>query len=457
MDNVTILNENTPKKFSMARFAAVKILNRYERSDSYIDKLLAFQLGREHLSQVDKALLTEIVNGVVRWRAKLDWVLTGFYFGEFHKCMNLVKNAMRVGLYQILFLDKVPVPAAINEAVEMIKHLQGEKAAGMVNAVLRNIARNLSNIRYPNIADDESFYYSIIHSHPKWLVKKWIEEFGVEETIKLMEANNEKPYTPLRVNTLKATSAEVLEIFTTKEVPHAHSKYLDSSILLYSPNINVAQSELFKLGKITIQDTAASLVCKLVNPKKEQTVIDLCSAPGGKTFYLSELMENTGKIISVDKYEAKLKLVDDGALRLGLTNIKTFYYDAREYKLDGGADIVLCDVPCSGTGTFSKKPDIKWKKEQEDIRKLNIMQKEIIENAAKLVKIGGVIVYSTCSIEKEENSEIIEWFLENHANFELDKAENYLSEEVCLNGYLQTFPQKHGIDGAFGARLIRKS
>ncbi len=456
MDNVTILNEKSQKKFSMARFAAVKILNRYERSDSYVDKLLSFQLGRENLSTVDKALLTELVNGVIRWRAKLDWVLTGFYFGEFHKCMNLVKNAMRVGLYQILFLDKIPVPAAIDESVEMIKHLQGDKAAGLVNAVLRNIARNLSNIRYPNIADDESFYYSVIHSHPKWIVKKWMADFGLEATIKLMEANNEKPYTPLRVNSLKTTSQEVLDIFTTKEVPHTHSKFLDSSILLHS-HINVAQSELFKLGKITIQDTAASLVCKLANPQKEQIVLDLCSAPGGKSFYLAELMENTGKVMSVDKYEAKLKLVDEGAVRLGLSNIKTYYYDAREYKLDGGADVVLCDVPCSGTGTFSKKPDIKWKKEQEDIRKLNVMQKEILENAAKLVKLNGTLIYSTCSIEKEENSEIIDWFLNNHSNFELDNAENFLPAEVCLNGYLQTFPQTHGIDGSFGARLIRKS
>jgi 16S rRNA (cytosine967-C5)-methyltransferase len=457
MSKVTINEEKRSKKFSQARFSAVKILNRYERSDSYVDKLLTYHLTKSELNPVDKSLLTELVNGVIRWRSKLDWVLTGFYHGDYHKCLNLVKNAMRVGLYQMLFLDKIPIPSAIDESVEMVKFLQGERAAGLVNGVLRNIARNINSIRYPKQEDDLNFYYSVIHSHPKWIVKKWLNQFGEEATVKLLETNNQKPYTALRVNSLKASVEEVTAIFQEKEIAFELSNFSSTGINLFSPNINIANTELFKQGKITVQDAAASSVVKLLNPTQDSFVIDLCAAPGGKSFFISELMANSGEILAIDKYDVKLKMLEDSAKRLGLTNIKTFYYDAKEYRTEKKADFVLCDVPCSGTGTFAKKPDIKWKKELEDINQLTKIQTAIINNAAQMVKIGGVLVYSTCSIEPEENMQIIEKFLQQNPNFELDRAENYLNPEICKDGYLQMFPHVHNTDGAFGARLIKKS
>lgn len=457
MNKVTVQDEKKDKKYSLARFAAVKILNRYERSDSYLDKLLAFQLGRNEFSPQDKNLLTEIVNGVVRWRAKLDWVLTGFYHGDYHKSINLVKNAMRVGLYQMLFLNRVPIPAAIDESVEIVKVLQGDKAAGLINAVLRNIARNIDKIRYPNDQDDIIFYLSIMHSHPKWLVKKWVENFGLEETKQLLEVNNNKPYIPIRINVMNSNFEEVTKIFEEKELPFEKSPYLENSVNLQSPNINIAQTELFKQGKITVQDTAASLVCKLLNPQENTLVYDLCAAPGGKTFFIGELMNNTGEIIAIDKYEQKVRLIEESGKRLGLKNIKTFYFDAKEYKNEKKGDYVLCDVPCSGTGTLQKKPDIRWKREQEDINKMIPLQREILANSAKLVAVGGALVYSTCSIEPEENYKNIEDFLAKNKNFELDRAEKYLDAELCKDGYFQAFPHLHNIDGAFGARLIRKS
>jgi 16S rRNA (cytosine967-C5)-methyltransferase len=452
------LSEKTQRVLNGPRFSAVKILNRYDRSDSYVDVLLNNELNKNDLSNLDKSLLTEIVNGVIRWRAKLDWVLNGFYHGEFQKCLNFVKNAMRVGLYQMLFLNRVPHSAAIDDSVEIVKHIQGDKAAGLVNGVLRNIARNIANIRYPSQTDDYPHYLGIIYSHPKWMTKRWLERFGNDDTIKLLESNNKIPKIPIRVNANNYTIEELAELFLDKSIPYSKVDKFDN-ILWLEQNINVAQSELFKNGKITIQDPSASLVPLLCNPKPNDLVIDLCSAPGGKTVYLAELMNNKGTIIALDKFANRLKLVDETAKRMGFTIIETKEADSRDFKLENKefANIVLVDAPCSGLGTLTKKPEIKWKREIEAIYDMAKLQYEILTNAAKLVKVGGAIIYSTCTIEPEENTQIIAKFLENNKNFVVDDASNYVNPEFTKDGFIQTLPHIHNIDGAFGARLIRKS
>jgi 16S rRNA (cytosine967-C5)-methyltransferase len=438
-----------------ARHLSVKILNRYDRSDSYIDKLVHQALKNEQLIPQDKALLTELVNGVIRWRAKLDWVLTGFYHGDYQKCLNLVKNAMRIALYQIMFLNRIPVPAAIYESVEIVKRIQGDKTAAIVNGVLRNIARNLENIRYPERNEDETYYYAILHSHPKWMVKRWIERYGIENTEILMRFNNQRPYVAVRVNTLKVNIDEIKSIFTQHNIVYRQTPYLLESLLLDSPKYDVSASELFRSGKIAIQDPSASLAAKLANPQPGDLVIDLCAAPGGKSFFLAELMINTGKIIALDKHQSKLRFITEGALRLGLDIIEVTDGDATDFKSNEKADIVFADVPCSGMGTISKKPDIKWKRELEDIHMLMQMQRQILTNAAKLVKINGAVIYSTCTIEPEENRKNIEWFLANNPDFELEDASKYLPSEVCSDGYYESMPYIHGLDGAFAARLIK--
>jgi 16S rRNA (cytosine967-C5)-methyltransferase len=212
---------------------------------------------------------------------------------------------------------------------------------------------------------------------------------------------------------------------------------------------------MFASGHIAIQDVSASMAALLSQAKPGMTVIDLCSAPGGKAFYVAELMENTGSIIALDKYEAKLRFLTDGAKRLGISILEAKTGDARSFEAEQ-ADIVLADVPCTGFGTLSKKPDIKWKREVDDIVKLLPLQKDILKNAASLVKPGGAIIYSTCTIEAEENEENIAWFLSTFPEFTLDSAEKYLPSEVCDQGYMKTLPGKHLTDGAFAARLIRR-
>lgn len=442
--------------FNSVRAKAVKILSRFERSDSYLDKLMEHELEDSELSFLDKSLLTELVNGVIRWRGKLDWVLTGFYFGDYQKNLNIVKNAMRVALYQIQFLDKIPLYASVNEAVELVKRLQGEKTAGMVNGVLRNIARNLEGVRYPVKEEDIVYYYSVIYSHPRWMVKRWLDRFGESETEKLLQRNNLRPHVPVRINMLKYSPRDFLFYLRENNIYHYHSQFSENSFNIKVPGRSVFSMELFQEGKITVQDTSATLATRLAAPVAGHTVLDLCAAPGGKSFYLAELMNDSGRVIAIDKYPSKLNFINKGAERLGLKSIETIAGDSEEISLEVQPDIVFADVPCSGLGTLSKKPDIKWKREREDITQLAEIQTKILENASNYIKPGGVIIYSTCTIETEENEDIINEFLKRHPEFELDPAEKYLPEAVCEDGYMKTLPHIHKIDGAFAARLVRK-
>jgi 16S rRNA (cytosine967-C5)-methyltransferase len=455
-ENITDNNEPSGY-FIGVRGAAVKILSRFERSDAYLDKLLNNELVNRDFNQMDKGLLTELVNGVIRWRWKLDWVLTGFYQGDYLKCLNVVKNSLRVGLYQILFLTKIPVSAAVNESVEIVKKIQGEKTAGLVNAVLRNIARNIENVRYPEREEDLQYYLSVFYSHPRWMVKRWLDRFGEQQAEALLSANNRRPFIPIRVNLMKASAEQIIQYFNENDISYFVSRYLPQSIIIKSPRLDIKSLRIFTDGIITIQDTSAALAAKLANPQPGQRVLDLCAAPGGKSFFLAELMKNQGRVIALDKYPSKLRFINEGAQRLGLDIINTKAEDASNVIFEEQFDIVFADVPCSGLGTISKKPDIKWKREREDIPQLQAIQRRILINAVNHVKPGGTIVYSTCTIEPEENTDNIKWFLETFPNFELDLAEKYLPSEVCKDGFLQTFSHIHYIDGAFAARLVKKN
>lgn len=454
MQQEEIIEEN--ENLKGPRVSAIRILSRFERSDAYIEKLIDFELKKGEIDTLDRNLFTEIVTGVIRWKARLDWVLNGFYIGDYMKCLNLVKNALRVALYQILFLDKIPVYAAINESVEIVKRLQGEKTAGIVNGVLRNISRNIENIRYPDINDDPAYYLSVMYSHPRWMVRRWLDRFGVETTEKLLTINNQRPYTPVRVNKLKTSVDEIKKFFDENGITYTVSELIPESLIINSSKTKLTQTDIFHNGMITVQDPSASMAVRLANPHKGISVLDVCAAPGGKTFYMAELMEDSGKIIALDKYNTKIKIVNEGTDRLGLTCIESFTADAKSFESEEQFDVVFADVPCSGLGTLRKKPDIKWKREREDIYSMAAVQYDIIDTIAKFVKPGGVLLYSTCTIEPEEDIMNVNKFLENHKEFTLDDAAKYLPEVVCLDGCMQTFPHVHGTDGAFAARLVKQ-
>lgn len=451
---VPITVHNVKDLYSGVRGLAVKILNRVERSDSYLERLLENEMRNSELVGPDKALLFELVHGVVRWMGRLDWVLNGFYKGQFSKAIPNLKNGLRVALYQILFLDRIPDHASVNEAVEFVKKLQGQKPADLTNAILRNIIRSKNAIRYPDPEEDLIGYLAAYYSHPSWMVKRYVARFGREEAEKLLNTNNEKPYLTLRINLLKTNIEEFRKLLDSVGLKYKSGKYFQEFIQLQNLT-NITAWEYFAKGYFNIQDESTGLACRLLDVSENMRVLDLCSAPGGKTAYITVMMKDKGEVVAIDKYESRLKLVEQNLKRLGISSVKPIAIDALEYK-DDLFDRVLADVPCTGTGTLSKKPDIKWKKDIFDLRKLNDLQYKLTCKAAEMVKPGGAFVYSTCSIEPEENFEIVKKFLDNHPDYKLDRADSkFPIDLVDENGCIQTLPHVHQMDGAFAVRIIR--
>lgn len=434
---------------------AVKLLNRIDRTDAYLDKLLEIELKNSNLAGPDKALLFEIVHGVTRWLGRIDWILNGFYKGQFSKCIPNIKNAMRVALYQILFLDKVPDYAAVNEAVEFVKKLQGQKSADLTNAVLRNIIRSKDSIRYPEEAEDLVAYLSAYYSHPTWLVKRWVNRFGREDTEKLLTANNSKPSLSLRINNLVSNTDELKGLLNKVELKYSDGKYLPEFVRMAALS-NIADWEYFQKGYFSVQDESTGFPIKLLDAKPGMRVLDLCAAPGGKTAFIADMMHNEGEIIALDRFESRLKILQKNLNRLKVTNVKTYTVDANEFQDETGFDRILVDAPCSGLGTLTKKPDLKWKRDLGDIRKIVNIQYDLLKKGASLLKTGGSIVYSTCTIEPEENFGIVSKFLSEHPDFKIINAGEFFPPDLLDgNGCVQTLPHIHGIDGSFAAKLIK--
>lgn len=437
------------------RGAAIRILSRVDRSDSYLDKLLEYELSQGDLGTTDKALLIEITSGVMRWQAKLDWILTGFYHGEYIKCITPVRNAMRTALYQILFIPKIPVQDALQESLEIIHRIKGERSASIVSSVLKTILRHINDIRYPDSRENPVFYNSVVLSHPQWLVKRWIERFGQAETEKLLAINNQRPRTTLRINSLKATAEQVTNWLCENKIANAPVELLKDQHLHISSLAHITSGELFKNGWVTLEDASTALALKLAAIQPEMSVIDLCSSPGTRAFHLAEKVGETGKVTAIDKYESRLRIIENEKKRLGITRLELRLGDATKYTQEEKADIVIVGTPSSNLGLLSRKPDIKWKREPEHLLQFASIQKEILKNAAKLVKDGGILLYTVRTFEPEETTHIAEWFLKEHPGFTLDPAEKYLSEEMCKDGFMQLFPHIHTTDGAFAARFLK--
>lgn len=443
-----------PKLYEGVRGIAVKLLNRIDRTDAYLDKLLEIEIKNSELTGQDKALLFEIVHGVTRWMLRIDWILNGFYKGQFSKCIPNVKNAMRVALYQILFLDKVPDYAAVNEAVDFVKKLQGQKPADLTNAVLRNIIRSKNAIRYLNPEEDLVGYFSTYYSHPGWLVKRWINFWGKDFTEALLIANNNKPTLTLRVNNIKAPKEELVRLLNSVDLKFTEGQYLPNFIRLANLS-NIQDWEYFAKGYFSIQDESTGFAPILLDVKPGMKVLDLCAAPGGKTAFLSEIMKNEGEIVAIDKFESRVKMLRNNLNRMGAQNVRLEVADAFEFE-EKEFDRVLIDAPCSGLGTLTKKPDIKWKRDLNDIRKLSNLQFEFLEKGASLLKTGGYLVYSTCTIDPEENFKVVQRFLLNHPEFKIENAKNIFPENlVDENGCVQTYPHIHLMDGAFAVKMLK--
>jgi 16S rRNA (cytosine967-C5)-methyltransferase len=443
------------------RSLAVKVLTRVERTDAYLDKLIDFEVrNADFLNEYDKSLLNEISHGVMRWMRRLDWFLNGFYRGNWEKAVPEIKNAMRVALYQILYLNKIPDYAAVNEATEFVKRFSTQRHGDVVNGLLRTIIRTKETLVYPTREIDEVNYLGIMQSHPNWLIRRWIQRFGFDDAEKLAESNNKRPILTLRINNLRTTRDEVITKLNEKGIATRICRNLHYFITVRLMS-KIYLDEDFQNGLYTVQDESAGLVSVLLAPNPGDIILDMCASPGGKTTHLSQLMRNNGKIIAVDKYDVKIKTLRANAVRLGCTNIEFIQDDAADFSSDiittQRFDKILLDAPCSGLGVLSKKPEIRWKRELKDIVYLSGVQMNMLENAVKYLKPGGVIVYSTCTTEPEENLEVISKFLELHPEFKIDDASKYVNKElVNTEGCIETFPYKHNMDGSFAARLVKQ-
>ena len=445
------------------RAISLDLLNRVEETDRHPDDLLSDSFKRyRHLTSLDRAFLTELTYGVLRWRGKLDWIIRHFAKIPFEKIESEMLNTLRLGLYQIFFLTKTPASAAVNESVELAKRIRGKGGGGFANAILRSAIREKETIPYPDERQDPALHIAITQSHPLWLVQRWIEKLGVEETVKICVANNRIPALTLRTNTLKIRREDLIEKLTEKGFISAPTPFSDDGVLL-KKGLPVSELPFLKEGLFVIQDEASQLITYVLDPKPGEKVLDACAAPGGKTAHIAQKMENLGEIYAFDLRQQKLKQIEEGCKRLGIKIVRTAIGDAVNALPVPGEikfDRVLADVPCSGFGTLRRNPDLKWRREKEDIERLSELQFSILNNLSGYVSEGGVLVYSTCTVFHEENEDVVERFLFEHRAFKLDSLVEVLPEKCHFfikRGYFKTFPPVGELDGFFAARLRKTS
>ncbi|MFC1502629.1 16S rRNA (cytosine(967)-C(5))-methyltransferase RsmB [bacterium] len=434
------------------RRLAVWIVDRVFRSNSYADILLETQLTERDFSRKDRAFITELVYGTIRWVLYLDWILKNTYTSKWLNIPALVRRILEVGAYQILFLDRVPIYAAINESVNITKETMGDHWSKTVNALLRNIERKKGKYSLPSPEEDPIKAISVGYSHPDWMIRKWLELWGPERTIALCQANNERPKLGLRINPLRTDRIQVLNRFDHMGLSTAVSDFLPNFITVDKGG-ELLSSPLFQKGYVTVQDVSAGLVGYLLDPKPGETVLDMAAAPGGKSTLIAELCEDRCIIYAMDINDNKIKKIIANKKRLSLKKIYCLRGDGFNVPLNY-VNKVLVDAPCSGLGVLGKRTEIRWRRKPEDIPGLVRIQKKLLDSAAKIVQKDGIIVYSTCTILPEENAEIVQYFMNTYSNFIIENASQFVPEEVVsADGFVETWPDKHGIDGSFAVRF----
>lgn len=438
-------------KKKTARASALEILIQFEQKQAYSNLLLNHYLKQHTLSELDRRLTTELVYGIIQRLHTLDWVADQLVKKGIHSLEPWVRQVIRIGLYQLMYLDRIPDRAAVYETVQLAKERGHPGIVRLVNGVLRAYLRKKEQLRFPN--------RSIQYSYPSWMVKRMMETFGEKEAIQMMEASLQPPKISLRVNRLKTTPNQMIRHFEGGAFLSALSK--DGIIIEKSGN--PADSTWYSNGFYTVQDESSMFVTEVVNPQPGMRILDACAAPGGKTTHLAERMRNQGKILACDVYDHKVKLIEAHAHRLGITIIQTQTLDIRQFQPKQCFDIVLLDAPCSGLGVIRRKPEIKWRKNKQEIESLIVLQRQLLDSCAWLVKPGGVLVYSTCTWEPKENQEQIEQFFTRHPDFIPDPQLLKLLPDavkrraIIGRGFVQILPHHFQSDGFFIARLIKQS
>ena len=439
-----------------ARDIALNVLYHVDSRRAFADLQINRNLKTGALNPRDVALVTELVNGTLRWRERLDWVLGGQVKAGIDSLSPWVLNVLRMGLYQILFLDRIPHHAAVDESVKLATRYANPGAAGLVNAVLRRTLRDGEGPAPQDVIDDPIKGAAIEWSHPRWMAERWWERFGPKSTMALMEANNRRPATCIRANVLKTDRETLRRALVSQDIEVESCTYSRTSLNVTGSFSPTSVPE-FDQGLFFVQDESESLVAALLDPKPGETVLDLCAAPGGKTTHIQELRNNEGRLIAVDAQENRLKRVQENVSRLGIRGVETICAEGQDLNLDSQVDRVLVDAPCSGLGVLARRADARWRKTPDIIPQMAAIQQELLEAAASHLKPGGTLVYSVCSNEPEEGEMLIGQFLSDHKDFSLTDAPQILPAETVVDGFLQMFPHLQGTDGAFAARLRREA
>lgn len=414
----------------------------------------------QYLEKQERAFISRVCEGTLEYKIRLDYILNQFSTVPAEKMKPVIRELLRSSVYQILYMDSVPDSAVCNEAVKLARKKGFYNLTGFVNGVLRKIAREYGSIRFPG-KDQPEEYLSVIYSMPKWLVQRFLEQYGFEKTEKMLESFLKEKPTTIRIREYLVDKKAVLESLERQQVTVEKAPYIENAYYLKNYDYLPAL-EAFRMGTVQVQDVSSMLVGDIADPNEGDYVIDLCAAPGGKTLCIADKLKGTGRVDARDISRSKTDLIRENAIRQSFLNVVVTEKDASQLDSDSleKADILIADVPCSGLGVMGRKTDIKYKMNPAKIQELAGLQRLILEQASTYVKPGGTLIYSTCTITNEENLDNVKWFTE-HFPYELESLDPYLCKELqsetTSKGYLQLLPGVHQCDGFFIARMKRKT
>lgn len=449
----TVLSKTWPET---ARQVALQILHTIDTQQAYTDLALRHTLQYSALDRRDRAFVTDCVYGVVRWRERIDWLLQQVCRRPFETLTPWIRNVLRLGTYQCLWMHKVPPWAAVNEAVQLARRFEHQGSAQFVNGVLRTLLRQHATFVLPDAQGHPAAHLGILTSHPQWLVERWLQRYGWERTLALCTANTQIPGITLRTNTLRITPEALAQRLRSEGLRQVESSKVSPGGLVVQGTSRLDRLASYQEGLFQVQDEGAMLVAPLCQTQPGQRVLDVCAAPGGKTTHLAQLMENTGQVLAFDVQPGRLRLLRDNVRRWRLSTVTPIAADAtQELPVRGVFERILVDAPCSGLGVLRRHPDIKWRKDSGDLSTLQAVQLTLLRRQSMRLAVGGLLVYSVCSNEPEETHAVVKGFLAEHASMRLEAVEALLPQPVlqasATPGTLDLTPEQWGTDGVFVA------
>jgi len=452
-------------KSAIPRDLALRALNSPDRRPGFAERYLENIFRQEpRLDGRDRAFTVHLVQGVLRWRLRLDWIIKQAVRFPFKEIEPPILNILRLALYQIFFMDRVPESAAVNEAVKQATAEGRRHLAGFVNGILRAICRRKDQITFPDAEDDRVRYLSVFHSYPTWIVEKWIRELGIDSAESLLAAGNRIPDLIIRRNSLKVDRPGLIKLLEKEGIIAKETSYSPDGIRIEGLAGPVNELSVFKEGLFQVQDEAAQVCSYLLCPKPGDSVLDICAGLGGKTTHLAELLKVKGRIVALDINHGRLVRLSKNTDRLGIGCISPVVADAAgdtSSLFKGSFDKVLVDGPCSGLGVISRHPDGKWNKREDDLKELARLQTRILDNAVTMLRKGGRLLYVTCTISRDENDQVIDDFMEKNRQMALMDPKLHIPswwhDLIDDRGFLRIFPHVHGMDGFFGALFVKKN